>query len=125
EIVSGEREAELIYRGAAGSGRQLVIDIGGGSTELALGSGDHIHQLASVSIGCITQLEHFPGGALSAAHFERAHAAACARLRADWRGTAPRGWPRWAAPARCGRWRTCCSAKAGATAASTAPGCCG
>lgn len=91
EIVTGEREAELIYRGAAGAGRQLVIDIGGGSTELALGSGDRIHQLASVSIGCITQLEHFPGGALSPAHFERAHGAACARIRAGWRGPAAGG----------------------------------
>ena len=41
EVISGLDEARLIYRGVArdlaGDGRRLVIDIGGGSTELIVG----------------------------------------------------------------------------------------
>lgn len=42
-VISGEEEARLIYQGVAhttgGSDKRLVVDIGGGSTELVTGKG--------------------------------------------------------------------------------------
>jgi exopolyphosphatase/guanosine-5'-triphosphate,3'-diphosphate pyrophosphatase len=42
EVLTGEAEAELAFHGAAstvgGTGRLVVIDVGGGSTEIAVGS---------------------------------------------------------------------------------------
>jgi exopolyphosphatase/guanosine-5'-triphosphate,3'-diphosphate pyrophosphatase len=85
-VIDGREEARLIYRGAAApAGRQLVFDIGGGSTEIVLGDGARIHQLASVPVGCITLLPHFPGGHISAAHLERAKAVVVSAIRAAWK----------------------------------------
>jgi exopolyphosphatase/guanosine-5'-triphosphate,3'-diphosphate pyrophosphatase len=59
EIVSGQEEARLIYLGVAHSvgdvgGQRLVIDIGGGSTELIVGEKfDPLH-LASLRMGCVS-----------------------------------------------------------------------
>lgn len=84
-VIDGEDEARLIYRGAtASSGRQLVIDIGGGSTEIVLGTGAHIEQLASVPIGCITLLRFFPDGRIDAALLQAAVAAVAQHIRAVW-----------------------------------------
>jgi exopolyphosphatase/guanosine-5'-triphosphate,3'-diphosphate pyrophosphatase len=59
EVVSGHEEARLIYLGVAQSvghvaGQRLVIDIGGGSTELIIGEAfDPLH-LASLRMGCVS-----------------------------------------------------------------------
>lgn len=62
-VISGEEEARLIYQGVAhttgGSDKRLVVDIGGGSTELATGDGSHASVLFSLSMGCVTWLERF------------------------------------------------------------------
>lgn len=62
-VISGEEEARLIYQGVAhttgGSDQRLVVDIGGGSTELATGDGSHASVLFSLSMGCVTWLERF------------------------------------------------------------------
>jgi len=54
-LISGEVEARLAFRGAVsmagGDGICLVCDIGGGSTELALGRRDHVDALVSLPIG--------------------------------------------------------------------------
>lgn len=58
EIVAGQEEARLIHLGVAHSvgavdGQRLVIDIGGGSTELIIGEKfDPLH-LASLRMGCV------------------------------------------------------------------------
>ncbi|MEE4361308.1 MAG: Ppx/GppA phosphatase family protein [Pseudomonadales bacterium] len=57
-IVSGEEEAHLVFTGAAETlpetrRRRLVIDIGGGSTEFALGTGHAADQVASIPLGCV------------------------------------------------------------------------
>lgn len=84
-VIDGAEEARLIYVGAAAaSGRQLVMDIGGGSTEIVLGNGRDIEQLASVPIGCITLLRYFPGGRIDAAQLQQAKTAAIAAIRAAW-----------------------------------------
>ena len=58
QVISGEEEARLIYHGVAhttgGPDRRLVVDIGGGSTELVTGTGAQASQLYSLSMGCVT-----------------------------------------------------------------------
>lgn len=55
EVVSGEREAELIYKGVTiglkDSGSFIVMDIGGGSTEFIFGNKHKLHTSASFEIG--------------------------------------------------------------------------
>ena len=78
EIISGEEEGRLIYMGVANAlalpdETRLVIDIGGGSTELILGKGAEIAQVESFSIGSVGQSQaFFPGGRIDAAAFDAA-----------------------------------------------------
>jgi exopolyphosphatase/guanosine-5'-triphosphate,3'-diphosphate pyrophosphatase len=100
EVISGEEEGRLIYMGVAralGHGRdperRLVIDIGGGSTEIIAGDGDEIRIVESFSIGTHPQsAAYFQGGHISADAFETAVNAARARFEdlADRYRT--RGW---------------------------------
>lgn len=63
EVVSGAAEAGLSFDGAVrglpshGSAPYLVVDIGGGSTELALGTADGVTAARSVDIGCVRLTE--------------------------------------------------------------------
>lgn len=69
EVVSGQEEAELSFAGATGGlvaagapGPYLVVDIGGGSTELVLGDVDadgrpRVRAARSVDIGCVRMTE--------------------------------------------------------------------
>ena len=78
EIISGEEEGRLIYMGVSNAlatpgERRLVIDIGGGSTELILGRGQEIEKVESFSVGTVKQsLSFFVGGRVDAASFEAA-----------------------------------------------------
>ncbi|RUO69103.1 hypothetical protein [Pseudidiomarina salinarum] len=58
EIISGETEAALIYQGATLSlateaQRMLVLDIGGASTEIIVGTGTDPRHLRSLDMGCV------------------------------------------------------------------------
>ena len=86
EIISGHEEARLIYLGVAHdmvpTGRRLVIDIGGGSTEFIVGEGHSPDLLESASIGCVGITEtFFEGGELSRRRFKDAQTAAALELR--------------------------------------------
>jgi len=78
EIISGEEEGRLIYMGVACAlakpGEQrLVIDVGGGSTEVIAGRGDEIALVESFSTGTHPQSAmYFPGGRVDAAAFDAA-----------------------------------------------------
>jgi len=78
EIISGEEEGRLIYMGVAYAvelpgERRLVIDIGGGSTELILGRGPEIEKVESFSVGTVKQsLSFFIGGRVDGPSFEAA-----------------------------------------------------
>ncbi|RPE01066.1 guanosine-5'-triphosphate,3'-diphosphate diphosphatase [Candidatus Pantoea deserta] len=82
-VISGEEEARLIYQGVAhttgGSDKRLVVDIGGGSTELATGDGSHASVLFSLSMGCVTWLERF----FSDRHLARENFAAAEQAARD------------------------------------------
>lgn len=87
-IISGEREAELVYLGVTKGclptaeervqKTYLVVDIGGGSTELAWGLAEQMHSGVSVDVGCLRYLRYFPGGELTPAYFTAARDAAAA-----------------------------------------------
>lgn len=64
EVIAGREEARLIYFGVAhllapGTARRLVVDIGGGSTELIIGTGYAPEVLESVYIGCVSTSVNF------------------------------------------------------------------
>ena len=76
-IISGQEEARLIYQGVAHSvhsvGKRLVIDIGGGSTELAIGEGFETLALASRNIGCVNLTKrYFADGKITKQRFKQA-----------------------------------------------------
>lgn len=84
-VISGEEEAKQIYLGvaytSANQGNSLVIDIGGASTEVILGTGFFPKQLVSLNMGCVTFMERFfPDGVLSQQNFAVAQQAARALL---------------------------------------------
>ena len=87
DIVSGLEEARLIYQGVVSSlppndGDRLVMDIGGGSTELILGTGLRPMKLESLHLGCVALTERFFGdGNISVAAFGKARKAARLELR--------------------------------------------
>ena len=67
ELIAGEVEGRLAYRGATagldpGSGPFLVVDLGGGSTELVAGSvgqGGAPAAVVSLDVGCVRVTERF------------------------------------------------------------------
>jgi exopolyphosphatase/guanosine-5'-triphosphate,3'-diphosphate pyrophosphatase len=63
EVISGQEEARLIglgvFRGLPARARSLLVDIGGGSTELARGEGETPLALWSVPIGAVRLSEIF------------------------------------------------------------------
>ena len=71
EVISGREEARLIYHGVShtledNDDRRLVIDIGGGSTELILGRSFQPEMMESLHIGCVgVRDQFFPNGRLS------------------------------------------------------------
>ncbi len=71
-VLSGEEEAKYIYGGVCYAlGKKdkvprLVIDIGGGSTEVILGVGTECQYVKSFPIGCVVlQKKYYPAGVLS------------------------------------------------------------
>ena len=70
EIISGQEEARLIYLGITTHNhfkeRNLVIDVGGGSTELIVGNGGEPELLRSMKMGCANMARRFfPKGKIS------------------------------------------------------------
>jgi exopolyphosphatase/guanosine-5'-triphosphate,3'-diphosphate pyrophosphatase len=66
EIVSGREEARLIYLGVAHGratreGKRLVVDIGGGSTELIIGEGMESILRESMYTGCVSASKQYFG----------------------------------------------------------------
>ena len=68
EVIAGREEARLIYLGVAHClanprTQQLVVDIGGGSTEFIVGRNFVPLQLESLYMGCVSHsLKYFPRG---------------------------------------------------------------
>src|SRR6185369_1234639 len=82
EVISGREEARLIYLGVAHSMpaatyKRLVIDIGGGSTELIIGTGLEPQLTESLYMGCVSySLKYFPDGRIDKSGMKAAELAA-------------------------------------------------
>ena len=76
DILPGREEARLIYDGVSHNHpdlkRALVIDIGGGSTEIILGEKFQSDILDSLDIGCVTTKQFFPDEVISEESFNQA-----------------------------------------------------
>lgn len=85
QVIPGEEEARIIYQGVAhtsgGSGKRLVVDIGGASTEVIIGEGFDAAALTSLKMGCVTWLDgYFHDRVLNNANFSAAIDGAKAEL---------------------------------------------
>ena len=77
KLLSGEQEAKTIYAGVAQTSvtkqsktKQLVLDIGGASTEIIVGTGCVANKLVSLDIGCVSFIgNYFAGGKLNKENF--------------------------------------------------------
>jgi exopolyphosphatase / guanosine-5'-triphosphate,3'-diphosphate pyrophosphatase len=75
QLLTGHEEALLTFRGVSTGCRiekeTLVIDVGGGSTELILGGPEGVSFHESYDLGCVRLSERFPGDPQGAAAFVR------------------------------------------------------
>ena len=78
DIISGKDEAAYIYDGVMhlcpeSQGDQLIIDIGGGSTEIIIGDRNKLHSASSLTLGCVTSaVSFFDGTKITENSFQRA-----------------------------------------------------
>ncbi|MEL7059813.1 MAG: exopolyphosphatase [Acidobacteriota bacterium] len=105
EVVSGLEEARLIFLGvanslgrvqpAAGIERRLVIDIGGGSTEVIVGEALEPEAAESMYMGCVSYtLTHFRNGRITSKRMKKAVTAARLELRTHAKQLKSLGWDR-------------------------------
>jgi len=97
DVISGREEARLIYRGVVrdveSPGCLLVIDIGGGSTEIIIGEGAETTQLDSLFMGCVSWSKRFfEGGVVTKAAMSDAIVAARRELQSVVRAYRKVGW---------------------------------
>ena len=100
EVISGMEEARLIYSGVAHTlpaepGKRLVIDIGGGSTEVVIGEGYEPQLLESLKLGCVSLSQRFfHDEKLSVKRIEHARLAARVEIEPMQSAFLQRGWDR-------------------------------
>jgi len=98
EIISGREEARLIFTGVAYSnyseqGQRMVVDIGGGSTEFAIGVGYEAYLTESLDMGCVTMSQrYFKNGEITAKRMKKAIMAARQELGLIESGFKKAGW---------------------------------
>jgi len=85
EVISGNEEARLIFMGVEHTqpekGRKLVVDIGGGSTELVIGEDFQPQLVESRRMGCVSFAQlYFAGSTINGENFRRARMAATQKL---------------------------------------------
>ncbi|WP_261842586.1 exopolyphosphatase [Aliamphritea ceti] len=98
EVIAGIEEARLIHLGvehtlAADSGSRLIIDIGGGSTELIIGERFEPLQLESLEMGCVSfSKRYFKDGVINEKNFQLAVFGALRELLSIKRRYRSQGW---------------------------------
>jgi len=87
DIIASREEARLIYQGvtqwiAGDQQKQLVMDVGGGSTELIIGEGFDPVEMESMQFGCVS-LTHrfFASGKLTTRRLKKAQRTVAAELQ--------------------------------------------
>jgi exopolyphosphatase/guanosine-5'-triphosphate,3'-diphosphate pyrophosphatase len=87
EVIAGREEARLIYLGVAHTlpnprVRNLIVDIGGGSTEFIIGQDIKPLKLESLYMGCVSfSLRFFPEGRIDKRGMQEAELAASRELQ--------------------------------------------
>lgn len=87
DIIAGREEARLVYLGvthwvADHQQKQLVIDIGGGSTELIIGEDFDPVEMESLQFGCVSVTNRFfSNGKISAKSLKKAQRAVATELQ--------------------------------------------
>ena len=87
DIIAGREEARLVYLGvsqwvAGPRQKKLVMDIGGGSTELIIGDGADPIELESMQFGCVSVTNRFfSDGKISARALRKAQRAVASELQ--------------------------------------------
>ncbi len=100
EVISGREEARLIYLGVAhslpaavGPQRRLVIDVGGGSTEIIIGTGFEPQLTESLYMGCLSySLKFFADGKIDKPRMKAAELAARQELAGIVHAYRAAGW---------------------------------
>jgi exopolyphosphatase/guanosine-5'-triphosphate,3'-diphosphate pyrophosphatase len=98
EVVAGREEARLIYLGVAHTlpdphRQQLIVDIGGGSTEFIIGKSFEPVLLDSLYMGCVGfSLKYFPCGRIDKRGMKEAELAARRELQAIAHDYREAGW---------------------------------
>jgi exopolyphosphatase / guanosine-5'-triphosphate,3'-diphosphate pyrophosphatase len=98
EIISGREEARLIYLGVTHSlplanYNRLVVDIGGGSTELIIGNKMKPKAMESLYMGCVSfTTRFFPDGRIEKKALKQAELAARAQVQAIAARYEKEGW---------------------------------
>lgn len=87
DVIAGREEARLVYQGVSQwvSGhqqKQLVMDIGGGSTEMIIGEGVDPIIMESMQFGCVSVTSRFfSDGKITSRKLKKASAAVAAELQ--------------------------------------------
>ena len=98
EVVAGREEARLIYLGVSHSlptspEKRLVVDVGGGSTELIIGQNHKPLRLESLFMGCVSySLRFFPEGKITKSAMKEADTLARIELQPIVARFARRNW---------------------------------
>lgn len=98
DVISGHEEAQLVYAGVAhtlpdAQDMRLVVDIGGGSTELILGQGSQPLLTESIAIGSGTLgARYFPDGRIAPGALQEAERVAILQFEKVARRYRAQGW---------------------------------
>ncbi|POA19983.1 MULTISPECIES: Ppx/GppA family phosphatase [unclassified Pseudomonas] len=98
DVISGHEEAQLVYAGVAHSlpgaeDMRLVVDIGGGSTELILGQGSQPLLTESIAIGSGSLgARYFPDGRIAPGALQEAERVAILQFEKVARRYRAQGW---------------------------------
>ncbi len=100
EVIFGREEARLIYLGVshtlpASEHRRLVVDIGGGSTEVIIGTGYEPELMESLPMGCVSySLRYFPDARVDKSAMKKAELAASNEVESIVKAYRRAGWRR-------------------------------
>ena len=98
EVIAGREDARLIYLGVAHTlpnprQQQMIVDIGGGSTECIIGRNFKPLHLESLYMGCVSySLRFFPNGQIDRKSFHEAELAAGQELQTIVKAYRETGW---------------------------------
>lgn len=98
EVIAGQEEARLIFSGITNelppsANNRLMIDIGGGSTEVIIGKGFQPLHMSSLYMGCVSYTRRFfPDGRITEARMQEAQIAARRELEGISKRYRKTGW---------------------------------